>query len=276
MDRCGIFLHYCGMKDARNGFRINSFARHVCPPDWSWDTRNAGWRDYDLWVVLDGRGVLASDDARWRLRPGACFVLRPKARYVGSHDPQNPLVVAACHFDFLNARGRAFHPAAEALPPLFTQIAEPSFMRALLQRLEDARRAGPKDEAAVWLAAVITELFRIERTEKTAAASEMERRIRAVAATIDRHPEKRHRVARIAETLGCTRGHFARMFTDIFGVAPQDYIVAARIAAAQALLKSSSLKISRIADLLGYGDVYFFSRQFRKKTGIPPAAFRRT
>jgi AraC-like DNA-binding protein len=36
----------------------------------------------------------------------------------------------------------------------------------------------------------------------------------------------------------------------------------------------SSFSIGRIADLLGYSDIYHFSKQFKEKTGIPPSRFR--
>jgi len=41
-------------------------------------------------------------------------------------------------------------------------------------------------------------------------------------------------------------------------------------------LGETNLPIKEIAERLGYNDVYFFSRQFRKQMGVPPAAYRKS
>lgn len=43
---------------------------------------------------------------------------------------------------------------------------------------------------------------------------------------------------------------------------------------ARSLLRDSSNTISSIAEFLGYCDVYFFTRQFKKFNGISPGQFR--
>ena len=34
------------------------------------------------------------------------------------------------------------------------------------------------------------------------------------------------------------------------------------------------MTVSQVADALGYSDVYFFSRQFKRFVGVSPTAFR--
>jgi len=48
------------------------------------------------------------------------------------------------------------------------------------------------------------------------------------------------------------------------------------VAKARQMLGETELPLKTIADRLGYRDVYFFSRQFRKLSGVPPAAYRRS
>ena len=79
----------------------------------------------------------------------------------------------------------------------------------------------------------------------------------------------------MARRLHCSPDHFTRTFRAATGQTPQRFVVAARIAAAKSLLRTSSLSVTAIADSLGYGDVYFFSKQFRRETGVPPTAYRR-
>ena len=52
--------------------------------------------------------------------------------------------------------------------------------------------------------------------------------------------------------------------------------VVGRIAEARRLLGETDEPIKSIAKRLGYRDVFFFSRQFRSITGVPPAMYRRS
>ncbi len=67
-----------------------------------------------------------------------------------------------------------------------------------------------------------------------------------------------------------------RRFRQITGAPLHTHALQCRIAAAQRLLSEGETPVKSVARQLGYRDVYFFSRQFRQQTGLPPAAFRRS
>ncbi|MFW5752740.1 MAG: helix-turn-helix domain-containing protein [Planctomycetota bacterium] len=79
----------------------------------------------------------------------------------------------------------------------------------------------------------------------------------------------------LAARCGWTRHHFARRFKARTGTTPRAYILATRIAAAQDLLAASDLPVTRVAEELGYGEVYAFSKQFTAAVGVPPSTWRR-
>jgi AraC family transcriptional regulator len=91
---------------------------------------------------------------------------------------------------------------------------------------------------------------------------------------INAHPEQPLAVAAMAARTGYGPDHFARVFREVTGWAPKDYILHARIQRAAALLRESSHTVSQIATLLGYQDISFFSRQFRDRMGVSPGRFR--
>ncbi len=43
---------------------------------------------------------------------------------------------------------------------------------------------------------------------------------------------------------------------------------------ARQLISETEMKLSQIAEVLGHGDVYFFSRQYKQIFGKPPSAGR--
>jgi YesN/AraC family two-component response regulator len=54
---------------------------------------------------------------------------------------------------------------------------------------------------------------------------------------------------------------------------PKRYIIQMKINHAAELLRFGEYKISDVALMSGYSDVYFFSRQFKKYMGISPSDF---
>jgi AraC-like DNA-binding protein len=81
---------------------------------------------------------------------------------------------------------------------------------------------------------------------------------------------------RLAIEAGMSSRTFRRRFAQIMGSSPQAYAISCRIGHARHMLGATELPIKTIARQLGYSDVFFFSRQFTRFTGISPASYRRT
>ncbi|MFA9477851.1 helix-turn-helix domain-containing protein [Phycisphaerales bacterium AB-hyl4] len=68
--------------------------------------------------------------------------------------------------------------------------------------------------------------------------------------------------------------HFARRFRQLCGCTPHAYVTARRFALARQLLTQDQLKISHVADALGFGSVATFSRWFTQHAGVNPSQYR--
>lgn len=68
--------------------------------------------------------------------------------------------------------------------------------------------------------------------------------------------------------------HFRLLFERETGMSPQKYLQHIRMGHAQSLLKGSSSPIRDICFLCGYSDPYYFSRAFKKHTGVAPSRFQ--
>jgi iron complex transport system substrate-binding protein len=75
-------------------------------------------------------------------------------------------------------------------------------------------------------------------------------------------------------SLGHSYEHLARVFRQQYGLTPMDYVQSIRIERAKQLLRHTDLKITAVADAVGYQDAVYFSRLFKRHTQMTPGRFR--
>jgi len=275
MAEAAIHLYNYDMQRAEVRARVNSCGRMHCSPDWSWDTA-PGLVDFDLITIHGGRGEYRTSGDSFPVRAGSCLLLRRGQTYVGELDPDDPLDVTWVHFDYLEETGGPLYPDEDRLPALCRALEKAGFFFELLERLLCAFRAGDSAEAALWLGGALSELERQNaRPRWSGVELEQSRFVDELCARIRREPGARWRVSELARRMYVTPDHFGRIFRKYVGTAPGEFVLRARLDAAMGLLRSSSHSVTRIAELLGYTDVYAFSRQFKQKTGRTPTAYRR-
>ncbi|MEW5757341.1 MAG: helix-turn-helix domain-containing protein [Pseudomonadota bacterium] len=68
---------------------------------------------------------------------------------------------------------------------------------------------------------------------------------------------------------------FKRRFKQATGLSPLEYVQHLRIDCAKTLLEEGALSVDAISWKVGYEDVAFFSRLFKRITGLTPSAYRR-
>jgi AraC family transcriptional regulator len=79
----------------------------------------------------------------------------------------------------------------------------------------------------------------------------------------------------LAEFVGLSLYHFARVFTLSFGMPPHRYHMARRVDRARILLDEPALSVTQIGIQIGFCETSSFTRAFRRLTGITPTEYRR-
>jgi len=217
------------------------------------------------------------------IHPGMCHWSRPGWSYVCTQSPRNPLGVTAIHFDLLDARGRVVPPGAAHLPPERLVVRSPRLVdevtRWIAERAMD-RRAGmvlpPELEQAAnsLMRGLLMKLDHDTPAESEPVRTGEPAAWRRLTAHIQEHLHDLGGVNELAERAGYTRSHFSRMFKAWTGLSPRQYIVNARLSLAKELLRSTSLSVSDVAVRAGYGELFPFSKQFKRHTGMTPSAYR--
>lgn len=78
-----------------------------------------------------------------------------------------------------------------------------------------------------------------------------------------------------ALTRGMSASNFYRVFKQISGSTPLQFILKLRLSNAQNLLENSNLTIAEIASAVGYENPLYFSRIFHKHIGVSPSEYRK-
>lgn len=91
---------------------------------------------------------------------------------------------------------------------------------------------------------------------------------------ISEHLTENFTVSDIAASLYITPNYFSRLFKRVTKEGCNEYIVRKRIEKAKYLLETTSLKMGKIAMMVGYRDTNYFSLAFKKYTGKSPTKYR--
>ena len=71
-----------------------------------------------------------------------------------------------------------------------------------------------------------------------------------------------------------SRSRFSHIFKNVTGTSPLQYVTQMRMQKAKDMLLHTDLPVCRIAQEVGYPDQNYFSRIFRRETGMTPSEFR--
>lgn len=103
--------------------------------------------------------------------------------------------------------------------------------------------------------------------------TEKQQKISAAVEYISQHYTENITNDELADLTGLSTVYFRKLFTHIMGVSPIVYARQLRIQKAKDMLRSDYAKLSDIAHSLGYPNLYDFSRDFKKHTGVSPSRY---
>ncbi len=99
-------------------------------------------------------------------------------------------------------------------------------------------------------------------------------RIRTALSLMHAQPHKQFALQELAESASMNRTYFSDYFAQALGVRPSVYLENLRIKKACRLLAFTDRPIKRVADDVGYADVHYFMRVFKRNMGTPPGKYR--
>lgn len=100
-------------------------------------------------------------------------------------------------------------------------------------------------------------------------------RFTALIEQIRKQPQREWDFSALAKTCNVTTTHFRRIFKALAGMAPQQFLIQCRLRLGAELLTTTGDSVGMIAQKTGFGDEFYFSRQFKAKFEVSPLTYRR-
>ena len=93
---------------------------------------------------------------------------------------------------------------------------------------------------------------------------------------IGKTPLRQVTLTNVAKSVQLNPSYLSQLFKQQLNTKFVDYLTGLRIQEGKRLLQNTTLKMSEIAERVGYSEVAYFSNNFKRMTGYSPTEFRKT
>lgn len=246
------------------------------PPYWMPWRRGRTLQEYQMIYISRGRGVFESKPTgRVRIEAGMAVLVFP-----GVWHRYRPLPRVGWSESYVGFDGwyadrlvtNLFAPEHAVL-----RIGVHQDLLLLLHSMKDLMSTAPPGYRQILVARTLEVLARIRALAEVYREDNRERhdRIEVARQQLIAQAEENLDLERLARELGMSYTQFRSFFRRQTGFSPRQFQIDIRINKAKELLRHTDISVQALADQLGFSSAFYFSQQFKKKTGLSPLAWRR-
>ena len=229
---------------------------------------------YSLHYVVSGKGTFQTGGKSYTVLPGQMFYMHPMTLVHYAPDPEDPWTYLWFEINGIKARELVDLAGFSVKNPVYTCQSEE--ILPVLYRLFSA----PANDMALEyhtlglvmeaLALVIDERAPAQKKKTVRKAEHVQRAVTYIDAnfTVNQLSLKT-----VASYLFLNSAYLSRIFKEVTGVSVSKYITSMRIQRACMLLEQGGMTVKDIARQVGYRNVNFFSKEFKKHRGIAPGHY---
>lgn len=232
--------------------------------------RDEGLDEYVLLCCTEGKGWIKYSDEKISLEAGKAFVIPAGLSHSYGADSDDPWTIYWLHFKGEMAAAYARNLSGIIPFRLDSSPGSPKLLfKEMLSEFEGTRSGS-------YISTILYHLLGVLAHGKEYSEAEPDKNpvVEKCKEFISRNMARDINLSDIVDVSGVSTTQCANLFRIYCGATPMAYLSSLRIGEACRLLELTSLNIKQISALVGISDPYYFSRLFRKHTGVSPSAFR--
>lgn len=248
--------------------------------------------EYILYVITGGRMLLHEGDVFYDLREGDCLLLTPDQMHYGDLCFSD-ISYIYIHFtwkDFritdmsesdyqaaiFRNRLSASVSSAEDAPFIFPKfshigtgaLSEFSYLFRSINSEQNRKEPHYILRSSLLLFEALIQIQRASMPDSGSISST----VNALLEFLQKKSSSSIGSTQIEEAFHMNFDYLNRLFKKHTGTTLMKYHEACRINEAQRLLRTGMYTVSQVSDILGYNNAFYFSRVFKRETGIPPSS----
>lgn len=231
--------------------------------------------------VISGKGTLRSNDEKnhtteYRIEKGSGFLIEPG--YVNSYwaDKEEPWEYVWVEFGGLRAKKFLESAGLSCVHPVFYPDL-PEQGEEIQKEIEEIIRYETLSDAGQigHLYLFMDKLVRYSTSRKRKQGGKLsEFYAKEAIAFIEQNYGQNITVEDIAHRCKLDRSYFGKVFKNVMGQSPQEFLIQYRMARAADELIITNDSISSVGESVGYPNQLHFSRAFKSVYGVPPREYR--
>lgn len=235
--------------------------------------RPKGRQDYQLVVILSGGAVFYYNETSVALGSGDMIIIPPYIK--NEYDYKAKTDVLWLHFSGTEVPLIALQYGLEPYQKYrLYETGELMVYAGMLIKELQLKRTGFRHMCAGYLLLILMSAKR-----KIESGFNLEKQGRApdltyIVEDMQSNYAQNKDIADYAEMCSLSVSRFTHLFTERYHKSPHSFRLEIRLSQAKYLLKDTLIPIQEVARNVGYQDSLYFSRLFKKHTGVSPTEFR--
>ena len=234
--------------------------------------REDGIEEYILIYCADGEGHIYVENREYRIGSHQAFCIPRGKKHRYYADKKNPWSIFWVHFKGENTD---YYPLDKCeIIDINSHNGEQRIITlfdVLFRVLERNYTQGNFIYISQVLGLILSEIYYREKADEVSIQN---RHVTAIVRYMHKHMGENLKLEDLAEKMQLSKSYINAVFKKYADRAPIDFFISLKMQEACRLLKSTDLHVAEVGQCLGYEDPYYFSRIFKKVTGVSPKEYR--
>ena len=263
--------------DIKNlSFQLESITKSKYDSDWHSTLHTHPFTE--LFYVVDGKGEFNIQGQRFPVKANDFVIINPQVEHTELSSPDEPL-----EYIVLGIRGLSFSnltPVSEGGHPFsFFNLRDEQkdILRYLNAMVQEATSQQMSYELVCHnlLEILLIKILRHQHFDlEVGKQSKATKDISFIKHYLETYYHESIQLEDLASMTHLSRFYISHSFKKEIGMSPMEYLIDIRIKESKILLRTTNYSISQVSDIVGFTTPTYFSKQFRKSTGISPTDYR--